>query len=204
MTIYRCDKGVNHEIKQQFRGVDGVNREIKEQYRGVSGVNRKVFSSGLTLYNAGNECINITGGWEILSDGLMWAGASYEKTAENLYVHSVGGDYPDRVVSYVTMNAVNLSDINTLYVTAKVVRVDGTAPSSQIRFEFKTQRTKGTADRVLLKQVYYTDSGSAIVTYAIDVSALNGSYYLEFNADAGTGTTSGNATDGYLYKVYGE
>lgn len=108
MTIYQGVNGVNREIKQIFQGVAGVNREIKERWEGVSGVNRKVFSSGIVLYNFGDECTNITGGWK---NAYCYNQYTVSKL-NSIYITAIGSGYSSG--SVVPTNKIDISNHNKL------------------------------------------------------------------------------------------
>jgi len=61
--------GVNNkarQVKKMYIGVNGIAREVKKAYVGVNGVARLIYSAEPDrhyLYNEGDECTSLTGGW---------------------------------------------------------------------------------------------------------------------------------------------
>lgn len=179
MTIYRGVGGVNRQIKSQHRCLSGVNRTIKEQYRGLGGVNRKAFSSTLVLYDNGNEYAEITGGWAY---GYSNGNTKRTKQATYLELWASGTSSNRAQTAYVTNNLINLAGHTTLN-----FQISQSVASTQGYGEYgaKTSKTSQTAYAAVL----YVKSGAVDVmrTVSLDISTLNGSYYVSVFATNGGG-----------------
>lgn len=192
MTIYRGMGGVNREIKQQFRGVGGVNREIKEQYRGVGGVNRQVFNSfDGTLYSDGDKWSNLN----------FWLGFTtlnthykYSKNANNFYIYGYypdAGDYGCCCVGF--DNNIDLTKYN--YINIEISNCVGTDSFNLVVYSAKPTSRSGYGSWV--KQTYVACK-TGTVTGAIDVSTLNGMYFIGVAAQGGVGKVA----SGYIKKIW--
>lgn len=161
----------------------------------------------LVLYNAGNECSNVTGGWSTFAPA--WAGNAYtnltESGGEVVYganpISGTGvkesGDLkiyfrnPDRSSQWVntafgTVSRVNLTGWNTLHVRATVSEhsVNPVVVSSYCVFgatQSKTPPTDGT----------HTPPGNyknlAVGDNTLDISGLTGNQYVYFGGELNTG-----------------
>ena len=63
-TMYIGIGGVARKVKQPFVGIGGVARKVKNGFIGVGGVARGCYQGVTYLYNSGDECTSLTGGWQ--------------------------------------------------------------------------------------------------------------------------------------------
>lgn len=195
MTIYRGYGGVNRQIKALYRGLGGVNRTIKEQYRGYSGVNRKVFSAMPILYNYGDECIAVTGGWTLTAhEGLYTA----TKEAADIYMYASG----DRAnCRFTTVNRIDLTNITTLKaIIDQTGGYTGTS-STKKRYIFRaTSDSVGGGEPAEAElEVFSNGTGQTI---SLNVAGLSGLYYVSIT-QANAGSASGTSYS-KTYKIWSE
>ena len=117
-AIYRGVSGVARKVKQPSRGVNGVSRKVKNVWRGVSGVARQCHQSKLYLYKNGDECTDVTGGWQLVNvDPSYSPSLSLSKQANCLYATQSGSG----LGFLTTKKAIDLSKFKTINyrITAK-------------------------------------------------------------------------------------
>ena len=143
---------------------DGTNSKSVEVEISEQGQNEKVVLSYWSgeLYDSGNEYSNITGGFEQYGfpSTSVSAGGSISKRESSIAM-SVGG----KGVSASTVNKIDLTDFNTLHVNI----LSNTAEGNRGRLFVASDRTT---------TVSYVDIGGVTGEATLDVSDLNGEYYL--------------------------
>lgn len=122
------------------------------------------------LYNKGDECTDITGGWNTLQwySGATLYSSGCKKNADSLSAIA-GTTYGS--VGFRTKNKIDLTDASTIKFVAEVTR--------ECYFAVSEYSTNVKNREAALATV--TTSG----TISLDVSALIGSYYVCFGEDAG-------------------
>lgn len=95
------------EVKKIYVGVNGIARQVKRAYVGVNGVARLIYSADpdiLILYNQGDQCKDITGGWAGSSSSIFktnYISLSYTSSSSQ----SVG-----------TVNSIDFTKFSKLYI----------------------------------------------------------------------------------------
>lgn len=89
--MYRGVNNVARKVTKMYRGVSNVARKITKGYRGVSNVARKFFSSETYLYNAGDKCTSVSGGWTFvsyISSDYSASNTSITYNSNNMVLHA--------------------------------------------------------------------------------------------------------------------
>lgn len=170
-------------------GVSNMGEGIKTR-RGKS--KGEIFSR-VYLYNEGDECTAITGGWV---DGFdRWGNGTKAKNTDNLYLKTtLHTDNSWR--SYATNNAVDITSLNKLYIQASVYS-GVSKPETGLHFGVSSTKT-GTGDIAVIK---VKGNLTAYDVYVLDVSAIVGSYYITINACS---QYNDNITEIFIKNVWGE
>lgn len=188
MAEYRGVNNVARKIKKKYRGVSNVAREICKEYRGVDNIARLVFSSTssgfpLSLYDNGIENTDVTGGLNSYPYCPDTSGSDRVNPTITVFDSSITISinssimYPGGTVF--TENMIDLTNANILKIEVSNISVQD---SGYIR----VGATKTKADKyVVEKAKTIRETG----TIEVDVSSLNGEYYL-FIAIYGTGNKS--------------
>lgn len=144
------------------------------------------------LYNSGDENTLLTGGWVVgYSDGS----GTQTKESNHLYLYAYGSSYVPQK-TYVTNNAINMTNINTLKVDwEKTGSSYGSASLHLIVSKIKEGNRTQYDARVVFSEIGRTTS-------QLDVSSLSGEYYVRINANSGS-TLSGNYISGKVYSIEG-
>lgn len=138
------------------------------------------------LYNLGDECTNITGGWV---DKIIRGTAIVTKNIDNLYLLSEGTS-SDGI--FVTQNTIDLTEYTKLKIEYKANTTSGWADicigTSNLTNALWDSNTAG---------MHLIDTDVRIVS-EVDITAIVGSYYIKI------GTGSGGIAGMYLnaYKIW--
>jgi hypothetical protein len=130
------------------------------------------------LYNMGNECTDITGGWK----SLAHSGYTYDakNTAEGLYEKKTSnkGAYPS---NWYTNNMIDVTDISVIH--AKILAT--VAIDTWIRIIITRNNTDLENEYLAWVNVNYTNANE-LVQIDLDVSAFSGNYYIKLNHQGGS------------------
>lgn len=146
------------------KAVSGSNTASKSVSITTSGQTASVTLSYIVyLYNAGDTCESVTGGWESAAgewnDNTVWVGSTYSAQSGAI----------------ATKSKINLTGHNTLSIT-----VD-TAHDSSLIFGIRSTVLDTTAalykHNVISDATAYADAASA-GTFSLDISGYTGSYYV--------------------------
>ena len=133
------------------------------------------------LYNAGNQCTDVTGGWIRHGTGGKVTFNDNSIYLETLEAYSYG--------TVDTTNAIDLTDFATLKVTASVTN------RKDMIGEFSVY-TKNAAGEEIIAASANLDSSSTDTVTSLDVSSLSGAYYVRLQS---SGINSGYYMTGKVY-----
>lgn len=163
-------------------GTDTVTKEVEITAEGQSEDVKMSYWDG-TLYNAGDQYTEITGGWEkVGTTGTV----TFNDTNINLVATS---QYANPTVS--TVNAVDLSSFTTLSTV-----ISGASATNHDTRRYKgilkavTLNPAGTETVAASTSLTTAPSGSVFPQTDLDVSALTGEYYIRIVTQYIGGTTS--------------
>jgi hypothetical protein len=197
MTITVGSGGINRTITAITAGSGGVNRTITNVKAGSGGVNRDVFtlsSGGVYLYNAGDECVSLTGGWNGSYD--VWNGAGtthYTMSQLTLDTSAISGS-----LSLATgLRAKYRSPNNAInFTNYQYLKIDWSWTTSveNSNVHILIVDTRDNRTHIVQASLYKSagSNGSAIDT--IDISGVNGSYYLVVGVRTASTTLSASAS----------
>lgn len=149
------------------------------------------------LYNAGDECVDVTGGWSA-SGYTTSVGNNKSPSKDNntLYVEGSywGGDPADCFIG--VANAINLTSYSTLKVRWKATSRDISVliVSSKSNFTDSSKRIKTIS-------VSKTES-SDYIEKTLDISDVSGSYYVVVYASTPSSDSSMYYNKGYVQKIW--
>lgn len=141
------------------------------------------------LYHEGDECESITGGWDspsIKTTGYYWDSQSAytdapvcTKNGDNLYVKIVhrAGYYGISAASFWVKNAIDLTGISTLYFEINLL-------VGHCRFMVSDKNpftTQFDCNKTSPKYPVHSELGENVLS--VDVSDLNGAYYIGFGTE---------------------
>lgn len=118
------------------------------------------------LYNTGDECTAITGGWKARKQG---SGGTFTKKETSLYVQGVSG------------NGMNAATANTIDLT----------PFSTAKIRLVKVSSSGIGKVFFTTNSVYSETGNSTLNLSatsepkvvsLDIKSLNGSYYAVFNS----------------------
>lgn len=135
------------------------------------------------LYNSGDECIPLTGGWVT---GWTAASPTMTKETDNLLISGTGSAGG----AFVTNDAIDLTNINTLYVDW-----EGTTSGTNGFIDIRVGGAKTDPLNVALLSKNVT---FARTIHSLDVSSITGTQYIKFLI-ASSGTSTRQAK---LYKLW--
>ena len=153
-----------------------------------------------TLYDAGEEYTDITGGW--VAGYTENANYSQSKEADHLYLKqgAAGGSNKIGYRTYVTENAIDLTDWNTIKSEWEGNRASSWT-NNRASFVVSTNKTanyttnNGITERV--NQVFATTTDS------IDISALSGNHYVRVHVRGATNSVGTQYwTEAKAYKIW--
>lgn len=200
MTIFRGLSAVNRTITAQYRALSAVNRTIKEQYRGYSAVNRKVFSTdGNTyLYNVGDECTALTGGWDTLSWRTTYTAVhTATENASDITIKCKGAGSSTGQTLYTHATAIDLTNFTTLHCKGRLSANNGDYYVIAIMTTKNSGAKSGSFTSWTGITTYVTGTAIVDTEITIDVSAYNGSYYIYMAC--GEGYSGGNVLTSAIF-----
>ena len=124
------------------------------------------------LYNAGDECTALTGGWRVPAVASNSTG-SKNKLTDRLQV--IGSSGSSDVPHFETTNAVDLSAHETLKAVVNYVKGVGTGANGFISIMATANQNNPT---VATKVIGLESTSNT--TLSIDISDLSGAYYIDF------------------------
>lgn len=153
-----------------------------------------IFDTNIYLYNEGDECTALTGGYV---QGFTYVSPSYSKQATYLQIVSAAGG----VGRYTSNNKVDLTSYSKLYIDLSMT-LTGSGTYSNCLLVVSNDKTLETHVAYV---GYIKNTGSTALTltnqiYELDVSALNGSYYVQFHIAAASGLNN----TGKCHKIWVE
>ena len=146
------------------------------------------------LYNSGDEYSDITGGWSALykTNTSYWLKATVTKASTYLRISAANSSAP-RWGAITTINKIDLSDYESLNFNVTAYKKSGSY--TYINMLVMTERLQDGGSYVVLNQKI---TGTGIVS--LDVSSLNGAYYIGFSAgEEEEGTAQISVDNVYLY-----
>ena len=129
----------------------------------------KVEDNIVYLYNEGDECEEITGGCDIISyqKYIGWTYENCKKNTNNLFASTSKVRYSS---GFITINSIDLTDIKKIYMYVDEITVSNDAPRFNI-----TDNSSIPAHTAIV----YNGSLKCGIN-ELDVSLLNGKYYVAF------------------------
>lgn len=127
MPQYDNVSGVARQVITKYENVNGVARSVLKSYDNVSGVARQYFDSKvepLVIYNYGDECTAITGGWAFGNnnaaknclDHCAGATGTKQKNSNHIYLGLEIDDWSTIHASTFTNNPINVTRYKTMHV----------------------------------------------------------------------------------------
>lgn len=176
--IMRGVANVTRNITQQFRGVANVTRTIVKEWRGVSNVNRVCFNTEkVYLYNSGDECTSLTGGWTNL-DGYCRGEAYLRRNSDNITLHITKSG--NQTITVFTENKIDLTGYTKLIAQ---VEYNTTSLNGLARLMIDDAVVNKADAQVAHKSIDDPYTG----TLTLDVSSYNSGYYVAIQLDGWTG-----------------
>ena len=139
-------------------------------------------SSGIYLYNEGDECTALTGGWS--KAGYNRGVATLTKNATNmtLYVSTS----LNQTVSVLTENTYDFTPYTTAFLDATMT---GSGTNIWSKFSLESSRETRTSEpaRIIFNEIQAIDGVRRI--YELPLASINTSYYMNFTADKSGSST---------------
>ena len=144
--------------------------------------------NGIYLYNKGNECTDVTGGWTI--NGVH-PGAGYVcsnksqylyKNSDNMQIYMHGSWVDAQASTTYTKKAIDLTDYSTLKVMAFGSKAGGSIKISTGVPWYNSRMGWYQMNVGFLKSVSI-DAGTAYQLHELDVSDVTGEYYIHLYGD---------------------
>lgn len=161
---------------------DGTDTASKAVDISAEGQNEIVTLSYLVYYyNEGDQCTEVTGGW-------IKTGTGGTLTFNPAFMTLVANSYQN-LTDASTVNTVDLTDIKTLCFSVKSATTYGTQGYPRVGIATKNNPSSSNASGWAASKTLSASSSFQIVR--IDVSSLNGNYYIVFggvNGDSGAAT----------------
>lgn len=132
-----------------------------------------ITATDLYLYNAGDQCTAVTGGWKKAGGNTTFTFGSSSITYAN------GGETSNYATLY-TVNKINVTSFSTMKIYLNVTSGGGGYNCLVLHTNNTDKQTYGTAC------VKVTSTGTQ--TLSLDVSSLTGSYYVGFCVTASSGS----------------
>lgn len=141
------------------------------------------------LYNEGDECEDVTGGWTI--DGYVYTGEVYGvragiKNADSFYLIGLPTS-----TAFGTAHKVDLSAYNTLYATFRYDK----DKDKQVPWVGALLGEKDLIGRNRYPNQCFGNGVDADITASADISGLSGNHYV-------VAACTGSAGGGYVYKIW--
>ena len=212
MPIYVGNGNANN-VSDIYVGINGVARKVTDGYVGVNGVARKFFGGGgggypqlihyTMLYDYGDECTSITGGWDghISSTVSYYSGAktSLTKNADNMVnPSSIAFRAWSSRVSNNTIDYTGYTYIGACFQSS------GFGRHSQFRFILNNSATqdKESQTNVVALYVPTQNQGGTYTSKTImtqQITTYSSGCYATMNV-VGSGSPSGGY--GYIYTMF--
>ncbi len=139
------------------------------------------------LYNSGDECTEITGGWaNKRPSGYFSSNGSVVKNAQTMQITATKGQY----IVAVTTNKINLADLNTLTFNVNSRQNGNTEYIFLCVFDDTLKDINAIAK--------INEDSVQIGTNIIDITSLNGAYYIGFGCASESGTASIEVSEVYM------
>lgn len=164
----------------------------------TSGQSKSVtLSYSLYLYNKGDLCSAVTGGWNSNKWSTTWYSqtGTMTKNADSITLSGYGAGAADgqvrQAVEAITQNKINLSGYSTLFI--KVLSSPSSSTAADALLSVKDSYATSPSSSVKLQL-----AGAGTGLLSLDVSAITGSYYVSVSLGAGTGTQTITFDEVYL------
>lgn len=190
--------GVARAVKKHYIGIGGVARELRSGYIGVGGVARQFFQRILHVYNAGDLCTAISGGWTSVKGNDVWSedqtgysgkAATMTQKSDHLYVYLKDQDKEvqeshNNLVSWRTTGPVALDGYSKLTAVCDIQlgsTYESMTSSKSIDCAYlvasPTIYAAGTGTKgKYLNFLSWSSNGENTIT--VDISGLSGAYYI--------------------------
>lgn len=162
----------NYEVTSVTRSFSGVNREIKQIDRSYSGVNRLVFGtadSSVYLYNMGDECVALTGGWSTQAD-------AYSTITKNISDFAFTRGWVGSSVGeawFYSTNSIDLTAFNSITIDAEITGLFSSGGVYKFGLGIgTTQKGYDTLNQVISNAVKTRQD------FTYDISAITGMKYI--------------------------
>lgn len=159
-------------------------------------------SMDVILYNLGDENTAVTGGWvEGFSELPSGLTSSQTKQSDHLYIALARTTAGTGRRSWITANPIDLTELNKLVFDWQGLHTDGYGDPGNVQYAIQVV----TAAQRTSNELTYTANYSKTFAFAretaaeLNVSALNGSYYIRFIVRA----VNERANQGKLFSIKG-
>ena len=157
-------------------------------------------TSNLYLYNRGDECSAVTGGWSVMAyRGAYTTSQSVTENIDNIQLTCKGANASSGQISYTHATAVDLTDFSSLKGRCKTqytndnisIGVDNVANSGDLG---------SNAPSNIMTATLFTQSATE-VEITLDISAISGNNYIHmiFSEEYSGGNV---LASGYFYEVW--
>lgn len=161
---------VDMSIRRRFNGSAWIDMQYGRRFNGSAWID--MWTNGTYLYKDGDECATLTGGW---LDGLVYNGSAciLTKSPSLQLAKTAQGNECSRWVR--TANPINLTNFTTLIFDWSCS--GGGTGNHAVGVHIHTSPNLETSDvSTVALDTFFTRKKQTI-----DVSALNGSYYIGFH-----------------------
>lgn len=165
--------------------VDGAWADVTAMsYQGSEWV---ALFTGTYLYNKGDECTDLTGGWVGKNGGSYYSKGTLTKNEASIYIGATGGT---KLIHAATTNLIDLTDVSALYVN--VIDFSGDESSLAVNNSSTSWSTGGVAAKVNI---------TGVGLFMLDVSALTGKYYVSVYTTSEDSSDPAEATFDEVYML---
>lgn len=145
-------------------------------------IQRQSPSTDYIIYNEGNENVPLTGGWiegyQELTSGLT---SSQSKQTDHLYIALSRATSGTGGRSYITTNAIDLTDLSNLEIDWQGLHTDHYGDPGNVQYAIQVvTEAQRTSNELTYTASYSKTFAFARETANLNVSALNGSYCIRF------------------------
>ena len=176
MAIYDNDGTIDYELGRVYDNDGTADYQIGKVYDNDGTTNSLAYSAEVPLYNRGDLCTDITGGWstsKYSADGWHTTGISMSKAAESLNT-TLAKDDNNMCGSFFTTNKVDLTGYSKLCVEATVT-ANSTARTP---FRYGAYTAKPTADSRGTHAKYASSTTVTNGVLEVDISEITGPHYI--------------------------
>lgn len=148
----------------------------------------------LYLYKEGDECVDITGGWQYYN-----ASSTVTKNGSYMDVKILGSSTVDGCSRFSTVNAIDLTPYSNLYIEYNNV---GTVPSSMRPMLLQIRNSKSNANTDIVAEVNGGDAGTTTsnkTIISLNISSINKSVYI---VDTNGPNSGGQSRIDRIYKIW--